>query len=820
MIKKKLGFAGLIYILIASILAVGGSFIYKSTIAGAEASSKTALMAVFYVVFAVGAALFLFSSVSLLNMIREKKVTEFAFHIMRFAIIIITIFISLFVILENDFGERVLVSRENETKQLAVSTAISLRSAIGESVQLADDDGAGIAEHFSYLTEDIDANGRTAALFLLNENGSLDKYEEQEMLTPNKELYYVAGSRVDALMSSAEERAREVAENKIILLTKAEAGETSYDVVSAPVYSSTGRLVGVLEIYDNLNAKAGLELINFPLIIIVSGAFILLLILFYTLSSLVDVLLRPRRFIVSPAFKHGNEVVRSISVLIFMCSTMPLCPIFFDFSKYSAAVFGGVLPDMFIDYIPLIIYMVACILGSRIGGLGSKKLVREIAAIGAVISAVGFTITVGSDNPTFAIAGIAAGGFGYGIASRVIDRYRVYGRYSSEGDDKVIYSPYLGIAAGAVFGAFLYERGGGKTLFVTTAAVVILVGIMAMLLFKNTSCESISREGDEDFLNEAYTRKSVFGRFGILAVTTSLVLSFGWFYLTVYLGSLDISKTAITFGFVCIILGGGVVGNLYREASTFNLRVMFGLSGIFLAASLIPFAIAPSEATAVAAYFLMVIGEILGHGTINAYLTQGSNSKDRIGFWGQGNLLLELVSIGSVVGGVVLLNMSDITIPMVIIALIVAAIGTANLVMIVGTKPIPIQPALMPVPDSQGEAVILNSELELCSEEEAVASPADDTANDAETAATVSDTATAAEAPAEEMTGGAETTPAEPAAAEESAATTEAGESGEENGASSPAGENPTTGESDWAEAFSYAEFEKSLTHSTEKTEE
>lgn len=703
---KKLSYIKLSAMFVAGIILAIGSLVLGTYMDSFDdALVRQISLIAFYVLLAGGALLSLISLILFIVKIAKKKVSEFALHVMRFSIIIVAVCASVFIMLESDYTAQRQNASDNELKQQTLAASIYLREQIGENVESGYEYMANLTTSAETLLADYPANEtRTAAFYLF------DGAAEDGTLT-----LQTLGANEIALASDYAARVAEVEESNALIVSRESIGGNTYSIASAPVFTTTGRCVGVLEIYDNLTAEKGLKLINFELVITVVGAVLLLIILYYALSHLVDILLRPRKLVISRAMRMGNETARPISLLMCMCCTMPLCPIFFDYPTLAGDVLRELLPEasdvipaVLVPYIPLLLYMLMSIIGAHISDISRKKLYKAFIAFGGIVCAGGLVCTLLLDEPLYKLIGIGCAGLGYGIASRMVDRYRVYARYSPAGDAKVIYSPYLGLAAGALLGAFMYVRGGAQLLFAGTAGLVMLIVILTMALFTNASCEDISREGDEDFLNEAYERgHGAFGRFGLLAVATSLLLSFGWFYLSVYLGKLGITTTAITFGFACVILGGGVLGNLYRKAETPVLRFMFGLAGIFLAASIVPFAIVPCKATAIICYFLMFIAEILGHGTINAYLTQKSNSRDRIGYWGQGNVLLELVSVASVVGGIYLLNMDNPVIALIAVAVLVIALAIYNLVMITSTKPTDPPPVLAVVEDVRADEPIV-----------------------------------------------------------------------------------------------------------------
>ncbi len=716
---KKLSWFKCLTVLFISLALITAGFVlnsYENTVA----SEKTAkvLGIVTYVLLGAGAVLLVFDIIVMLIKASRLKVTEFALHFMRYVVIIVGISVSAFIILEHDYGLQKENARKNELSQLTIAASAGLSQVIGDEVSSAEDYIISVTDAAaSILPADQQENGRSAALYLYVDLSDIYSEATGDFGTDLSVGLPVFGCGNPPTGEESINRAIYTIDNEVRQLNYSEFEENEYLVSTVPVYTTTGKCVGALEICENLNAKSAIDLVNFPLIMTVGSAVILLIILYYALAHLLEVILRPRMgetasgLGANPAFRLGNESARSISLLMSMCCTVPLCPIFLDFSDESAAFFAqklSFIPEAFIPYMPLLIYMVTCIIGNRLGALMKNSLNVYTVLLGSVLAIAGAVLMLG----TSPIIGVALWGLGYGVASRMVDKYRVYARYSEHPDTSVIYSPYLGLAAGILLGSFMYVRGGSRFLLICSAAIIGVIAVLVCALFRNTSCKHISRDGDEDFLNEVYTRNTVFGRFGILAVIFAVILSFGWFGLSVYLHGQGVTITAITVGFACVILGGGVLGNLYRKAETPMLRFMFGLSGLFLAASIIPFAISPSPSTATLCYFLLVVAEILGHGTINAYLTQDNrkagddgvygteddektfNTKDRIGYWGQGNLLLEITSIASVIGGIYLLKLERMTIPLLIAAVLTAIAAVLNLILIVTAKPAPAVTAL------------------------------------------------------------------------------------------------------------------------------
>lgn len=659
----------------------------------------------------LGAVLLAVDIIIILIKTTRIKVTEFALHFMRYAVIILAVSVSAFIILEHDYGIQSENAQKNALSQTAIAASVGISDVVGAETSSDEAYVISVTDVVeALLTQEQIDEGRSAALYLYIDLSDIYAEATGDFGTDlSVGLPMFACGNPPAGEDSVE-RAVYTIENEVRQINYFDYEDNEYLISTVPVYTTTGKCVGALEINENLNVKSALDLVNFPLIMTIGGAVILLIILYYALAHLLEVILRPRMgenengLGANPAFRMGNESARSISLLMSMCCTIPLCPIFLDFSDESVVFFAekaSFIPEILLPYMPLLIYMLTCIIGNRLGGIMKNSLNIFFVAIGSAFAIAGAVMML-KGQPIY---GVALWGLGYGFASRMVDKYRVYARYSEHGDSAVIYSPYLGLAAGILLGSFMYVRGGSRFLLICSAVIVGIVALLVCALFKNTSCAHISRDGDEDFLNEVYTRNAGFGRFGILAVVFSAVLSFGWFGLSIYLHAQGVTVTAITIGFACVILGGGVLGNLYRKAETPMLRFMFGISGLFLAASVVPFAIAPSQTTATVCYFLLVIAEVLGHGTINAYLTQDNrkagddgvygtaddvksfNTKDRIGYWGQGNLLLEITSLAAVVGGVYLISMDSMTIPLLMAAVIAAIIAVLNLILIVTSKP-------------------------------------------------------------------------------------------------------------------------------------
>ncbi len=709
---KKFGWFKCLTILFLSLALIVSGFMlnsYENTVESVDTAKI--LQIVVYVLLGIGAALLVFDIIVILIKASRLKVTEFALHFMRFVVIILSVSISAFIILENDYGLQSENAHKNELAQLTIAASVGITDVVGAETSSDEDYVVSVSDAvMSLVSPEQIEEGRSAALYLYIDLSDIYAQSTGDFGTDLSVGLPVFACGNPPTNEESINRAVYTIDNEIRQLTYFDYEGSEYMISTVPVYTTTGKCVGALELSENLNAKSALDLVNFPLIMTIGGAVILLIILYFALAHLLEVILRPRigdnekGLGGNPAFRLGNESARSISLLMSMCCTVPLCPIFFDFSESSSAFFAShadFIPELLRPYMPLLIYMATCIIGNRLGGIMKNSLNTYTVALGSVLAVAGAVMMLGK----LPLIGVALWGLGYGIAARMVDKYRVYARYSDHNDPTVIYSPYLGLAAGILLGSFMYVRGGSRFLLICSAVIVAAVALLVCLLFRNTSCAHISRDGDEDFLNEVYTRNTVFGRFGILAVIFSVILSFGWFGLSVYLYSHGVTATAITIGFACVILGGGVVGNLYRKAETPMLRIMFGLSGFFLAASIVPFAVSPSTTTATLCYFLLVIAEILGHGTINAYLTQDDrtagddgvfgtaddemsfNTKDRIGYWGQGNLLLEITSLLSVVGGVYLFSLDNMMLPLILAAAIAAIVAVLNLVLILTSKP-------------------------------------------------------------------------------------------------------------------------------------
>lgn len=694
---KKLSWFSCITMFFLSAALIIGSFVLNARKVGEDGQVSSFLQTLVYILLGLGVVLFVFTFAVLLIKATRTRIREFTMHCLRFAVIIIAVSVSAFILLDHDFGQQNTASRENELAQLSLAASVRVSQAAG----IDEPDMQAISDCVNdLLTDDDIAEGRSVFLTLA------PQAPDMEGTTT-----YVRGS---SDIGGEAERAAIACTDCVKTLNYVDTEDKEYRVVTLPVYSTAARCIGALEIREDLNFRSALDLVNFPLIITIAGAVILLIILYCAIMHLVEILLRPRigddngELGGNKAFRLGNESARSLSVFMSMCCTLPLIPIFFDHSDDSVKFLSekaAWMPEALLPFVPLLVYMLTCLIGNRLGGLMRNKLMPSVIALGGFIAVAGVVLSfVKKDDFLFTLIGIACWGLGYGIASRMCDKYRVYARYSEHGDSAVIYSPYLGLAAGILAGAFLYVRGSSSVLLIASALLMVIVVIFALFLYRSADCSAISKAGDEDFLNEVYTRKHGMGRFGILAVLFSLVLSFGWFGLTVYLWKQGVTATAITFGFACVILGGGVLGNLYRKAETPILRFMFGLSGVVLALSIIPFAISPSQSSATVCYFLMVIAEILGHGTINAYMTQDNidagddgqfgtaddvrtfNTRDRIGYWGQGSLLLEITAIAVVIGGIFLNTMENMTLPLLIVGICVAIFAVFNLVLIVTAK--------------------------------------------------------------------------------------------------------------------------------------
>ncbi|MCL2486722.1 MAG: hypothetical protein FWE86_03890, partial [Oscillospiraceae bacterium] len=539
-------------------------------------------------------------------------VSELGLNIVRFSVIITAVVLTIFIMLSIDYTRQHADAAASDLMETTLAGRLYIQSKITDNpVKIVDADegeeeAAAVSggdqaisegdvippepEHEPHpLQKDVDAfflspdsaKNRIVCLYLFNEDETLGTFTSDETFIPdvNDKLDY----------HYLYQRARQ---NSLTLDQKTLYG-LRYNVASCPVHSDSGRLAGLLEIYEQRDsaisifrfAKGELWLSVFGIIALFSFGF-------YGIMQLMDIIMRPVQVDPTKILPFGRESVRPVLFFSALAVSAPLYGLLFDDGFGLAEIFG----ERSFGFFAAGIFMTGVITGLTAARLPTKKLLGFLAPVGAFVAAAVFAAGGIAINPYLSLICLLVSGFGLGVAYRTAARYQAHADEIYGHDDYSYLSPALGTVSGVLLGGFLSGKLGESVEWLLPVLLMAAAGVVAAVMLRDIKfTDHYGMNGQENLV-------SLRGPMIILSAVGLSVI-----YSVLYLPGLVVEwkMPGLPAAFCAVIpMIAFCVGNRLRLTTRGGQRLSLFIAGALAAASFFPMIIWASLYTLVLSILL------------------------------------------------------------------------------------------------------------------------------------------------------------------------------------------------------------------------
>ena len=538
--------------------------------------------------------------------IKQECVSELGLQIVRFSVIITAAVMTIFIMLSIDYTRQHSESATADLMQTTLAGRIYMQSAItdqelttnnvpidnnqninqntmmqevpsGSEIPSAAEIGPLNNPVYSSIQYAVDnlllrANQennkmerRVACFYFLDENETLTTFKSDPAFSPGVND------------SSDYQLIYQHARRDSLDLKHKTLGGLKYNVSSCPVYSESGRLCGLLEIYEQKGAAISIfRFAGGELWLSVAGLIALFSFGFYGIMQLADILLRPRQFDPTKILPFGRESVRPVLFFAALAITTPLYHILYD----DGAHLSELLDSKVSGFLSLSLFLIGVIAGLALARLPKNRLLAFPAYAGAFAGLAAFSAAEIIGNPYASIITLPAAGLGLGVNYRTAARYQVHSDAVYGRDDYSYLSPALGTISGILLGGFSAGKISGYGAIVLSCALMAASGIVSIIMLRGIKfTDKYGMNGKEKLVSLK----------GPLVILSAVGLSV--IYSVIYLPSIVVSwkMPGVPAAFCAILpMTAFCTGNRLRLHTRAGQRLALFVSGIFSAVSFLP----------------------------------------------------------------------------------------------------------------------------------------------------------------------------------------------------------------------------------------
>lgn len=526
--------------------------------------------------------------------LKNERVSELGLHIVRFAIILAAVALSIFVMLSKDYTKQHSLTNETELCQVVLAGEVYMQNHIGEATTFS-------SSELNSLYNDL------KGLLIANESNAerisnLYMFHDVADTAINTPPYYSLEGSNNILAASSNESVSEWLSADLInevcrsgevkTVTRSIAG-SEYLTAFAPVYSTSGMAVGVLEICAPLPAAISVfGFATLELMLTIAALLILFSCAFYGVIQFIDIALRPKRYDPTRILPCGRESIRPVSFFISAATVIQL-PVLL-LSPASEAVTAQLsLPLGLAALIPFIVYLLGANLGLVLGRFPKNTLKVLPIAGGLTFSVVCMILKTaklsafaGSVAPFIDLALILFIALGHGVAFRVASRFQMHSD-AQYGRDKYAYlSPAFGAIAGIIFGSLILDE---LSLTANNIIFILLTAVAAAVCFTMLRDIEFTADDGMNGKNPLVTFRGAL----MVVIAVGAACCFEWVYISLHLAANGISATAIS---CCAIapIAAFCFGNRLSLKTRNSQRLALFISGLLTAGAFVVMAVSQS----------------------------------------------------------------------------------------------------------------------------------------------------------------------------------------------------------------------------------
>lgn len=654
-----------------ALMFVGAALVYNY--AGSEISvyEKIVIYALLAGIVAVAVQLCVWG----FRWVKNERVSELGLHIVRFAVILTAVTLSVFVMMSADYTTQYNDSVKNELRQQALAGRIEVQELIGEELGTT---GAYYDALYGKLPSLLDS-----AAFNANRHINLYLFVE-----PSKQPPVLGFGAMEAdggiFAASTDDRLGVTASAEFIasVYTSGEMAFSDYARADAklrsafvPVFTEAGRPVGVLEVCEPAQSSAALfGFTAIDLLLRVAALIALFSFGFYGVMQLVDIALRPKNVDRSRrVLKCGREAARPVLFFVSLSSALPVMLLMFS-GEARGLIDLPLLPEDAAALLPALLYALCFLVGTLLARKVKDKLTEMPSNLSLAVAA-GCALLMLLINNTHTLdsvpvvrewyvvlALVAVCGVCCGVSYRTIRKYQAQSDLLF-GKDKYVYlCTALGAVTGVILGAWLLDASGEAGVKIAMLTVNIMSCVISTWVL-----EDLTNTTDSETRYDSRIR-SVAGLMAMV-VPLGVALAFSWFYLTGYLLKNGYSVTALSV-FVCAPVVSFCFGNRLRLSKPSSQRACIAAAAVLAGLSYLPMVWTASPVMAVASCAILCLAVIFASAGIYSSLLPGERGRAAAG-------LLPAAAIGAVLCALLP------SLPSPRVYIFVAAVATAVLGLIV-----------------------------------------------------------------------------------------------------------------------------------------
>lgn len=480
-------------VLIEALLGSAAYYIYFVAAQGAPTTAHTIALGV--LLFACGLILVQFIVWALVWVSRER-VSELGLHIVRFAVILTAVALTVFIMLSIDYSTQYTNSLQNALRQQVIASRLDIQKTIGPELEYTTLGVTALSDKIDSLAES-DSAQRRVNLYLFADSSQV-VFNNTRFSSFGTSSSMVAASSGEGIFGVSEAFILSVIDTSSVVFSEYTAGSDEYYAAFCPVFTEYGCPAGVLEISELKQEGSVFRFTTIELWLMVAAVIVLFSFTFYGFMQFFDIVLRPKNFDRSRlVLSCGREAARPMLFFSSFVSALPAALLLFS-REMKDLFYLSALPEVLCGYLPVLAYGAAVCLGI----LAVKK--RRHESLSELPSAIGLGAAFAANlamlllmhvdalkkftefnNRYTLIALIVISGIGCGMS------YRTTTKFQEQSDACFGYDKYaylctsFGVVAGVLAGATLFVLSGEQTLRIVICALTLFTMVLSIALLED-----------------------------------------------------------------------------------------------------------------------------------------------------------------------------------------------------------------------------------------------------------------------------------------------------------------------------------------------
>lgn len=480
-------------VLIEALLGSAAYYIYFVAAQGRPTTAHTVAIGV--LLFAC-ALIFVQFIIWAIVWVSKERVSELGLHIVRFAVILTAVALTVFIMLSIDYSTQYTNSLQNALRQQVLASRIDIQKTLGTEEEFTTIKVTALGDKIDALAENSGSDRRACLYLIADEDRPI--FNNTRFSSFGTSSSMVAASSNEEIFGVSESFIMSVVDTGRVVFTEYTAGSDEYYAAFCPVFTEYGCPMGVLEISEIKQPGSVFRFTTVELWLMVAAVIVLFSFTFYGFMQFFDIVLRPKNFDRSRlVLSCGREAARPMLFFSAFVSALPAALLLF--SKEMQDMFSlSVIPEAICAYLPVLAYCAAVCLGMLFVKKRSESALSELpSAIGlaaAFVCNLAMLLLLHIDslrkftefnNRYTIIALIMISGIGCGMSYRTTTKFQEQSD-ACFGHDKYAYlCTSLGIVAGILAGATLFVLAGEQTLRIVICALTLFTMLLSIALLED-----------------------------------------------------------------------------------------------------------------------------------------------------------------------------------------------------------------------------------------------------------------------------------------------------------------------------------------------